>query len=316
MRFPCPLLLAVVCATLARCETPMASGLLSMESAIPLSIRNEVDVAIENGRVYLEGRQGPDGFWALAEGAERSSLPAFAFLEPPVFGMEPSEPLRKALSGALKRLSERAPYVQSREALRAMAEDALVVAAALSVFGEQVLPEGTDPAVLASVRTRLAGIDLRGEAPATAWLCRTVLDLLPGQSDDPSVWESLYRNIAVQGNPAVRDVAIAGYARLRRDHGADGPPALRAHLRWLRTHADVFTGASGNQTPEDLYYLAAFLNATPPVLALESGIPADWRTDIAQDLIASAKAKDGGSRWTDTDPIRQTLFAVATLITL
>lgn len=279
---------------------------------IPISIRNELDVVLESGREYLGSRQGEDGLWDIGA-AERSSLPAFAFLEPPQFGIEPTAALRKAVSSAMGRLARSAPFVQPREMLLAMAEDALVVAASLSVFpSASVLPADADVAVLHAVRTRLAAVDWGTESWTAAWLYRTVLDLVPGPggAGETKAW----RQGAADGVPAVRDVALSGLEQLRR--GPQGEPAVRAHLRWIGVHTDLFREGAPASTPEDLYYLSAFLDSASPAQAAEAGIPASWRTMVAQRLIATARSAGTGVRWEGGNDVRQTLFAVATLVTL
>ncbi len=106
---------------------------------------------------------------------------------------------------------------------------------------------------------------------------------------------------------------------MRRGAPDDSTDALLAHLRWLRSHTDLFSDAPPATSPEDLYFLSAFLDALPPALPSRAGIPAEWRTRTAQRLIATARSSDGAACWpadTDADTLRQTLFAVATLVGL
>lgn len=308
--FPSILLVLLAASGLALCNAPPGIGPYATAVEIPISIRNELDVVLENGRDYLESQQGTDGLWDIG-GAERSSLPAFAFLEPPGLGMEPSAALRKGVAAALDRLAGSAPFVQPPDMLRAMAEDALVVAAAQSVFPpESVLPDDADVSVLRAVRTRLATADWATESWTTAWLYRTVLDLMPGTD---RAGEGKSRGLGGNAEaPAIRDVALSGLEQLRR--GPQGAAAVRAHLRWLAGHETLFPKGTTASVPEDLYYLSAFLDSVPPAQIAEAGIPASWRTMVAQHLIATARSAEAGMRWEGGNDVRQTLFAVATLV--
>ena len=307
------LLLPLVASGVVLAEPQPGIGPFSTAVSIPISIRNEMDFALEGGRAYLESAQGADGLWD-AGAAERSSLPAFAFLEPPQAGLEPSEALRKGVAAALSRLTQRTPFVQSGDALRTMAEDALVVAASLSVFeADAVLPEGADPAVLRAARTRLAAAVPPTEARTAAWLRRTVLALLPGR-DGAGEMELRERSDGGQ-EPSVRDVALAGLEQTGR--GGAGEAAVQAHLRWVRKHEPLFRGGGEASMPEDLYYLCAFLDSVSPAELAKAEIPATWRTMMAQRLVASARSAGEGLRWGSAgDEVRQTLFAVATLVAM
>lgn len=317
-----PLLCAMALPTLA--APPSDSGPYAAAIALPISIQNEVDVAIENGRAYLAAHQSDDGLWGTGQ-TDASSLPAFAFLEPPCPGAVPAEPLRRAAQAAFLRLSATSPFVQHPDANQTMAEDALVVAAALSVFDasallpDNILANAETSPLLPVVRRRLAAISPDSQPPATVWLCRTSLDLLGGSPSDSTLWAPLYTGLAHTASPRPRDVALAGYARIRHGQGSDSANALLAYLRWLRVHTDIFSDAASSSTPEDLYFLTAFLDALPPALPARAGIPANWRTRAAQHLIATARSSDGTTHWpADTEPdiLRQTLFAVATLVGL
>lgn len=281
----------------------------SPSHSLPISVQNEVDFAIENGRAFLRSLQSENGFWTFPQEAQ-SSLPAFAFLDPAVPSAHPEATLQRACHAALSRLLERAPFPQSKDALRSMAEDALVVMAAYSLYGDRLWDSlSVDFYALQALQTHLHPAR-RIHAPAsTGWLCQSVLDLLPGKPADPVDWEPLFLPLRDRESPTVREVAIAGYARIRRGNGADSPAAIRAYLRWLR--------AQSSFSAEDAYYLCAFLNAAPDSLLLETGFSASWRTELAQRLIASAKVANSGCMWgTSEDHLFQTLFAVATLAIL
>ena len=297
----------------------LETGTMAVASDISLSIRNEMDVAMAGGRDYLASRQGDDGLWDDGDG--RTSLPAFAFLDAPEWGAEPTDAERRALAAALARLAAWVPHVQDGENRRRMAEDALVVAASCAMYGEKTaLPLGTDSAILAAVRTRLtmgtpakANGMVRGSAASlpsvTAWLGREAAMLLPGPELPPSPMQ-------VDGIESIRDAAIAAMAILEKEN-ASAPETARiaATLRWMRAHTAVLGGPDAIRTStEDLFFLSAFLSATSQAAAAEAGIPADWRTRIAQRLIATAKPVPNGLRW-DGDN-RQTLFAVAALAAL
>ena len=154
---------------------------------------------------------------------------------------------------------------------------------------------------------------VRGSAASlpsvTAWLGREAAMLLPGPELPPSPMQ-------VDGIESIRDAAIAAMAILEKEN-ASAPETARiaATLRWMRAHTAVLGGPDAIRTStEDLFFLSAFLSATSQAAAAEAGIPADWRTRIAQRLIATAKPVPNGLRW-DGDN-RQTLFAVAALAAL
>lgn len=283
----------------------MDSGYLSLSSSIPISIRNEVDVAVENGRQYLEAQQGEDGLWELD--GRRSSLPAFAFLEGALLGEEPFEPLQKAFQTAFKRLASRLSYVQKAETLAQMAEDSLIVSAALAVHGEKmVIPKGVDSSVLLGIQTRMRMISTEMDSPTTAWLARMALDLLPGKEESPRDWERLYRGLAQQAEPTPKEVAIAGYARVRRGLGADSESALCALIRWLKKNPSI--------DPEALYLQSIFLDSLSDGLVQQAGMPLSWRSEMAQRLVSSARSAPVGSCWGDPNDLRATVFAIATLV--
>ena len=343
---------ALACALTAAALRPAAA-------ALPISIRNEADVAVENGRRHLEEAQRPDGFWTMD--GRVSVLPAFAFLGIP--SDEAPAPFAAASRAALRRLAEHARPREGTSAqmvsAASLGEDALVAGAALSFYGPGVFGDaagaGAPPiAALSAARMRLLRLDAAAVSPASAWLCRCALDVLPGRTEQPEDWAPLFCPAQGREGPAaqvgaspgapsrspaalptcvaaplrgcaIRGCAIAGYARLRHGVGADSPAAILAHLRWLRVHSgDLLSDASSADTaeasPEDLYYAAVFLDAAPPALVATAGIPAAWRTRIAQRLIATSRS-DGqsGAVWPasgDGDELRQTLYAVATLAAL
>ena len=412
--------------------------LLLSSGALPISIRNEADVAVENGRRHLEMAQRPDGFWTM-DGRD-TVLPAFAFLG--ISSREAPAPLSSAARAALSRLAAAqprkgaaaqvgssaegaSPYMPP--SLRgdapegqggvSLAEDALIVAATLSLYGPDSLAPPSCAAgsvsgasaqgLLSAARIRLLRLDSGTTAPATAWLAHCALDLIPGRPEQPADWAPLFsRRLAAPSallpscteapsrNCAAKSCAIAGYARIRHGVGADTPAALLAHLRWLRAHTGDLLGEAtppgasrhppqrgglekegappslrgdaphtspsppslrgdaphtspsprslrgdaphtspsppslrgdapegqGGVSPEDLYFIAVFLDATPPALVSAAGISAAWRSRIAQRLIATGRS-DGqsGAVWGDpsgAQSLRQTLFAVATLAAL
>ena len=247
----------------------------SASATLPISIRNEADVAVENGRRHLEAAQREDGFWTMDDRA--TVLPAFAFLG--AGGDEPPAPLAAAARAALARLAEamRQPPPSVRgDAADAtshtppsvrgdapegqggvfLAEDALILAATLSLHGPDALGAGPSPqGLLAAARTRLLRLDPATQPPASAWLARCALDLIPGRPEQPADWAPLFSSKRGARPPAAppacaaapfRGCAIAGYARIRHGVGADTPAAILAHLRWLRAHAGDLLG---DETP-------------------------------------------------------------------
>ena len=315
--------------------TADATATIAPSSLLPISIRNELDVAVENGRLHLESAQLPSGLWPLGDAT--SSLPAFAFLGAAGDAAgSPPRVLRLAAEAAFARLAATAPFAASSANPSALAEDALVVSAALTLYGADAFPaiaaagEGT----LRAARDRLLRTDAARQPSATAWLGRSALELLPGRAERPADWAPLFRNAAhASAEPSLRDAAVAGYARLRHGADADAPAAILAHLRWLRAREPLLTDANSTgpsstaiatglpvtSSPEDLYYLALFLDNTPPALVAEAGITPRWRVRLAQRLIASARS-DGhsGAFWQDAsgDTLRPSLYAVATLAAL
>ena len=365
------------------CASAFAVAVLLLQSAfaaLPISIRNEADVAVENGRRHLEAAQREDGFWTMD--GRTTVLPAFAFLG--AGDESPPAPLAAAARAALARLARyKPPSVRGDAAVSSpfpppsvrgdvaerfpkgtppsvrgdvaerfpkgtppslrgdaaerqggvsLAEDALILAATLSLHGPDAIGSGSSPrGLLTSARTRLLRLDPAAQTPSSAWLARCALDLIPGRHEQPADWAPLFSRrhcadssatfptcaAAPLGGSAIRDCAIAGYARIRHGAGADSPAAILAHLRWLHAHAGDLLG---DATPEDLYFASVFLDAAPPALVTTAGIPADWRSRIAQRLIATARS-DGhaGSVWSDPNAspsLRQTLYAVATLAAL
>ena len=303
-----------------------ASVALAPSSSLPISIRNEVDVAVENGRLHLEAAQLPSGLWSCGDSA--TSLPAFAFLGAAGDAAgSPPRVLRLAAEAAFARLAAIAPFATSPADPSALAEDALVASAALTLYGPESFPaiasagEGT----LRAVRDRLLRADAARQTSAIAWLGRCALELLPGRAESPADWAPLFRKTAdPAAEPTLRDAAIAGYARLRHGTGADSPAAILAHLRWLRAREPLLADgdapdASGAPSPEDLYYLALFLDGAPPALVADAAITPRWRARLTQRLIASARS-DGrsGAFWQDSsgDTLRPSLYAVAALAAL
>ena len=329
-------------------------------AVLPISIRNEADVAVENGRRHLEAVQQEDGFWTMD--GRTTVLPAFAFLG--TDGETPPAPLAAAARAAIARLARYKPPstsgdvafslspkpssasrdvapllfdtppsvrgdVAERQGGVSLAEDTLILAATLSLYNPDALGASPSPrGLLAAARTRLLRLDSATQPPSSAWLARCALDLIPGRPEQPADWAPLFsRRLS-----AIKDCAIAGYARIRHGVGAAPPAAILAHLRWLRAHSgDLLSNLppsargdvaeqQGTVYPEDLYFSAVFLDASPPALVATAGIPADWRSRIAQRLVATARS-DGrsGSVWTDSNnapSLRQTLYAVATLAAL
>ena len=300
----------------AACLLPLA--VVCAASSLPVSILNELDVVIENGRNHLANAQLPSGLWSLGE--TESTLPAFAFLGTADDSGAPPRVLRAAVEAAFRRLTATAFFATHSTDSSVLAEDALVVAAALSVHGTEAFPSiaSADEGVLRAVRTRLLHADSARQASSTAWLGRCALELLPGRAESSADWAPLFRR--TMESPAglsSRDVAIAGYARLRHGTGADSSGAVLAHLRWLRLHEPLLSDDSqpSGATPEDLYYLALFLDNAPPALVASAGITPRWRVRLAQHLIATARS-DGhsGAFWRgDADALRPSLYAVATL---
>ncbi len=294
-------------------------------ASLPVSIRNEADVAMENGRQFLETRQDSSGLWTLDDG-RRTSLPAFAFLSASGIHAIPSPPLLAAARAALVRLSG-APFPDSPESGDTLREDALVVAATIALFGEEWIPPDA-PAwlgTLSAARMRLFHLrrpeSLDGSDAPSDWLALCAMELLPGPPDAVPDWAPLFRRIAHVAFPRVRDVAIAGQARLRHGAGADKPPAILAHLRWLVAH-DPLLGEDFGATvsPEDLYFEALFFDAAPPALLETAGIPANWRVRFAQRLVSTARAMgSAGAAWpgaTDEETLLRTVYAVSLLAAL
>ena len=306
-----------------------ASAILAPSSSLPISIRNEVDVAVENGRLHLEAAQLPSGLWPLGDSA--TSLPAFAFLGSAGDATgSPPRVLRLAVEAAFARLAATAPFAASPTSTTTLAEDALVASAAVTLYGAESFPAiaSAGDGTLRAVRDRLLRADAARQTSATAWLGRCALELLPGRAESPADWAPLFRKTAGSAaEPTLRDAAIAGYARLRHGTGADTPAAILAHLRWLRAHEPLLAAgdapapshAFGDPSPEDLYYLALFLDSAPPALVSAAGIIPRWRARLAQRLIAAARS-DGhsGAFWQDAsgDTLRPTLYAVAALAAL
>ncbi len=270
---------------------------------IGVSIRNEVDAALEKSWEFLAAEQDADGLW------QGSSLPAVAFLDPEVLAYDIPDEFMKAATGALDRLEKGLPYGWKGDAFARAVEDTVV-----ATLGAGLTPGASSPRTDRVLRAAERRLTLRPEAvpPLRDALCLTYWTGWAGDRGE-SIWASHVKDGAAG---TALGVATAGYARLRYGRGTDSAPALRAHLRWLRDHA-----FGDGQSPEALYMLAAFLDNVPPALLVEESVPADWRTVLVQSLIASQRAAPDGDGWAWRDEagapsVRQTAFAAAALIAL